>query len=91
MSEGALDWSFMPVSERNFFKDEAGIIGNMKRRLTALLLVPRLRSVAGTGSKLRVYRRMATPTSICWTTRRFKGSTSTMAGNVGSGTLCISR
>jgi hypothetical protein len=50
-----------------------------KRRLTALLLVPRLRIVAGTGSRLRAYRRVATPTSICSTTRRFNGSTSAMA------------
>ena len=31
------------------------------RRLTALLLVPRLFMVGGTGSKLRAYRRVATP------------------------------
>ncbi len=57
-----------------------------KRRLTARLLVPRLRIVAGTGSRLRAYRRVATPTSLCSTTRRFNGSTSAIAWNVGSGT-----
>jgi hypothetical protein len=56
------------------------------RRLTALLLVPRLRIVAGTGSRLRAYPRVATPTSICSTTRRFNGSTSAIAWNAGSGT-----
>jgi hypothetical protein len=56
------------------------------RRLTALLLVPRLVTVAGTGSKLRAYRRVATPTSICSATRRFNGSSSAMAWNVGRAT-----
>ena len=36
------------------------------------------RHVAGTGSRLRAYCRVATPTSICSTTRRFNGSTSAM-------------
>ncbi len=44
------------------------------RRLTALLLVPRLGTAAGSGSKLRAYCRVATPTSICSTTRRSNGS-----------------
>ena len=34
------------------------------RRLTLLLLVPRLTTSAGPGSRLRAYWRVATPTSI---------------------------
>jgi hypothetical protein len=44
------------------------------RRLTALLLAPRVAIVDGSGSRLRAYCRVATPTSICSTTRRFNGS-----------------
>ena len=39
-----------------------------------LFLVPRLTTSAGTGSRLRAYWRVATPTSSCSTTRRFSGS-----------------
>ena len=56
------------------------------RRLTALLLVPRTRTSSPTGSKLRPYCRVATPRSICSTTRRFNGSVSANASNVGSAT-----
>ena len=38
------------------------------RRLTALLLVPRVRTSAPSGSRLRPYWRVATPMSICSTT-----------------------
>ena len=49
------------------------------RRLTALLLVPRTRTSAPAGSRLRPYCRVATPMSICSTTRRFSGSVSANA------------
>ena len=42
--------------------------------------------VVGNGSRLRAYWRVATPTSICSTTRRFSGSSLAIARNVGSGT-----
>ncbi|NQW04252.1 MAG: hypothetical protein HQ485_09505 [Acidobacteria bacterium] len=57
-----------------------------KRRLTALLLVPRLVSASPIGSKLRAYCRVVTPTSICSTMRRFNGSVWAIAWNVGSAT-----
>ena len=56
------------------------------RRLTLLLLVPRPTTPAGRGSRLRAYWRVATPTSMCSTTRRFNGSVCARAWNVGSGT-----
>ena len=54
-----------------------------KRRLTALLLVPRARTSAPSGSRLRSYWRVATPTSICSTTRRLSGPASANAWTVG--------
>jgi hypothetical protein len=44
------------------------------RRLTALVLVPRASIVVGSAPRLRAYRRVATPGSICSTTRRYSGS-----------------
>lgn len=38
------------------------------------------------GSRLRAYWRVATPTNICSTTRRFSGSLSANVRNVGSST-----
>lgn len=32
LSEGSPDWAFLPVNERNYFKDAAGIVGNMSIR-----------------------------------------------------------
>ena len=62
-----------------------------KRRLTALLLVPRVVMFAPSGSRLRAYWRVATPISIWSTTRRFSGSASVNAWAVGSGTSMPSR
>ena len=46
-----------------------------KRRLTALLLVPRTWHIgAAPAPSCGAYWRVATPTSICSTTRRFSGS-----------------
>ena len=44
------------------------------RRLTVLLLVLRLSIAGSSGSKLRAYCRVTTPTSICSTMRRSNGS-----------------
>ena len=57
-----------------------------KRRLTLLLLVPRLGMSAGSGSRLRAYCRVVTPTSSCSRTRRFMESCPASAWNVGNGT-----
>ena len=64
-------------------------VSRTNRRLTALLLVPRTRTAAPTGSKLRPYCRVATPRSICSTTRRFNGSVSANALNVGRATSAL--
>jgi hypothetical protein len=58
------------------------------RRLTALLLVPRLARPAGSGSRLRACCRVAAPTSIYSTTRRFSGSVSASVRSVGNGISC---
>jgi hypothetical protein len=63
-----------------------GLLGRELRRrtgdkaaTTALLLVPR-RVISGpSGSKRRAYCRVATPTSICSTTRRSSGSVAAIA------------
>ena len=52
----------------------------------ALLLVPRLVMSAASGSRLRAYWRVATPTSICSTTRRSNGSVWAIVSNVGNAT-----
>ena len=61
------------------------------RRLTALLLVPRVRTSAPSGSRLRSYWRVATPMSICSTTRRLRGSVCVKASTEGSATSWPSR
>jgi hypothetical protein len=52
----------------------------------ALLLVPRVRIEGPVDSRLRPYWRVATPTSICSTTRRLSGSVSANAAKVGNAT-----
>ena len=75
-----------PSSGADCHARNCAVVFATNRRLTLLLLVPRLTTPAGSGSRLRAYWRVATPTSICSTTRRFSGSVWASVCTVGKGT-----